>query len=264
MIRSEFLGLTLIAFFAFSCNSKQSQPPANPKTSDNQQLPALPKVISIADFADSLQPKTILLNKMPKPLSITIPSKEGGFYTRKYKNGDTIKVMLKPPAKKMLAFLMDEKGKPVKDAAGKPFIREVGGHSNFTNYTSDDGLALNGVNCFIMDKAGNLWFGTQGGGASRYDGKSFTNFSTTQGLVDNTILCLFLDKAGNIWFGTSLGPSKYDGSAFTNFTIDGGAPMQCGQFPRIKKAICGLAPWAGASANTMGNLLSIILLRKGS
>ena len=47
---------------------------------------------------------------MPKPLTVVIPSKEGGFYNRKYGNGDTVKVMLKPPVKKMLAGLMDEKG----------------------------------------------------------------------------------------------------------------------------------------------------------
>jgi ligand-binding sensor domain-containing protein/signal transduction histidine kinase len=162
---------------------------------------------------------------VPGPLTVSVPVKEGGFYTVKRSNGDISKVVLKPPAKKMLAVLMDEKGVPVKDAAGNPFIMGSGGISNFTNFTSDDGLALDYVNCSMMDKVGGLWFGTQGGGASRYDGQSFTNFSTTQGLAYNSVLCLFQDMAGNIWFGTQAGgASKYDGKTFTSFTTARGLP----------------------------------------
>jgi len=92
-----------------------------------------------------------------------------------------------------------------------------------------------------MDKTGNLWFGTQGGGVSRYDGnrveaiergdtiaqrtqqdlkkingklvKSFTNFTTAQGLANNTVLSITEDKTGNLWFGTDGGGvSRYDGN----------------------------------------------------
>ncbi len=35
----------------------------------------------------------------------------------------------------------------------------------------------NTVLSITEDKTGNLWFGTSGGGVSRYDGKSFTNFT---------------------------------------------------------------------------------------
>jgi len=219
MIRLQFMYLTIIAFFAYSCNSRQTQPPASGKPSDEQQRPVPPKLINIVGLPDSLQPKTMFLAKLPRPLTIPIPVKKGSFYTVKRPDGDISKIMLKSPEKKMLAVLRDEKGVPVKDAAGNPFIMGSGGISNFTNFTSDDGLALDYVNCSMMDNAGNLWFGTQGGGASRYDGKSFTNFSTTQGLAYNSVLCLFQDKAGNIWFGTQAGgASKYDGKTITSFT----------------------------------------------
>jgi ligand-binding sensor domain-containing protein/signal transduction histidine kinase len=225
MRKSDFIVLALCAFFIFSCNSIPSNPSTSNKKADVAKPFAAPRMISIAGLPDSLQPKTISLDKMPKPLKITVPKKEGGFYNRKYANGDFSKIMLSPPAKKMVVVLLDEKGRPVKDKAGKSFVMGAGGHSNFTNFNSDDGLALNGVNCSMLDRDGNLWFGTQGGGASKYDGKSFTTFSTTQGLRDGTVTSLYQDRAGNIWMATqSGGASKYDGSGLTNFTIAQGLP----------------------------------------
>ncbi len=60
----------------------------------------------------------------------------------------------------------------------------------------------------LEDKTGNLWFGTYGGGVSRYDGKSFTNFTDKEGLANNAVLNLLQDKQGNIWFGTRKGLSR--------------------------------------------------------
>ena len=64
-----------------------------------------------------------------------------------------------------------------------------GGKSNFTNFTTNNGLALDAVSCSVIDRFGNLWFGTFGGGVSRYDGKSFTSFTIptiTNGAEPNT------------------------------------------------------------------------------
>ena len=72
------------------------------------------------------------------------------------------------------------------------------------------------------DKEGNLWFGTDGFGISKYNGKTFTNYTMEDGLCDNTINELMLDSKGNLWIGTYWGGvSKYDGEKFTNFTKDG-------------------------------------------
>ena len=217
MVRSGYLALTLIAFFAYSCKPNHPEPAADDKSDSLLSFPA-PRRINMADLPDSQQPRQLWLDKAPKPLTVKIPSKAGGFYLKKLSNGDTVKVMLKPPEKKMLAVMRDEKGVPLKDRAGNTIRIGEGGNSNFTNFTSDDGLALNAITCSIMDQAGNLWFGTQGGGVSRYDGKSFTNYSTTQGLCDNLVTCLCQDKEGNFWFGTfGRGVSKYDGKTFTSF-----------------------------------------------
>ncbi|HWY11976.1 MAG TPA: two-component regulator propeller domain-containing protein, partial [Bacteroidia bacterium] len=70
---------------------------------------------------------------------------------------------------------------------------------------------------------GNLWFGTYGGGVSRYDGKFFTNFTTAQGLANNIVVSITEDKTGNLWFGTQGGGiSRYDGKSFTSFTTEQG------------------------------------------
>jgi ligand-binding sensor domain-containing protein/class 3 adenylate cyclase len=109
-------------------------------------------------------------------------------------------------------------------AAGKPEVKpnpnsDSLGAPTFTNYNTEQGLALSSINCGYRDKTGNLWFGTDGGGVSRYDGKSFTNFTTAQGLVSNAVYSIVEDKTGNLWFATGGGGvSRYDGKSFTNFT----------------------------------------------
>ena len=96
---------------------------------------------------------------------------------------------------------------------------------SFTNYTTTQGLANNKVISILVDRAGNLWFGTNGGGVSRYNGKSFTNFTTAEGLAHNTVLSITEDKMGNIWFGTDGGGiSRFDGRTFTNYTTVNGLP----------------------------------------
>lgn len=96
---------------------------------------------------------------------------------------------------------------------------EAQGRGLFTTYNTDDGLSLDQINCSYRDRKGNIWFGTNGGGVSKYDGHSFTNFTTSQGLAYNLIWCIKEDRAGNIWIGTDGGGvSCYNGSYFKNFT----------------------------------------------
>lgn len=94
---------------------------------------------------------------------------------------------------------------------------------NFTNFNTEQGLALSSISCGIIDQRGNLWFGTFGGGVSRFDGKQFTTFTTANGLVNNTIWSAFEDSKGNLWFGSDGGGvSKFDGNKFVSYSTKEG------------------------------------------
>jgi ligand-binding sensor domain-containing protein/serine phosphatase RsbU (regulator of sigma subunit) len=101
---------------------------------------------------------------------------------------------------------------------------------SFTTFTEKEGLSNNYVMSILEDKTGNLWFGTNGGGVCRYDGRhiasgtvgervgSFTTFTEKEGLSNNYVMSILEDKTGNLWFGTNGGVCRYDGKFFTNFT----------------------------------------------
>jgi len=219
--------LFIIVLFFYSSCSNNSEPTSEQPKQEQQDSVSAPQITVIANLADNNKPKVIFLEKTPRPQTITIPLTSEQAQGKKciWRWGkDTIEraneIPLAPLETKLLQVLKNKKGEVIKDKDGNPFILgEAGGVSNFTNYTTDLGLALDAIGCGFRDKAGNLWFGTQGGGVSRYDGKSFTNYTTAQGLANNTVWSITEDKAGNLWFGTyGGGVSRYDGKSFTNYT----------------------------------------------
>jgi ligand-binding sensor domain-containing protein len=75
------------------------------------------------------------------------------------------------------------------------------------------------IGCAMQDKAGNLWFGTNGEGLFRYDGKTFTKFTEKDGLDHHLIYSLMQDETGNIWVGTKTGLCRYNGKTFTKVLL---------------------------------------------
>ena len=79
----------------------------------------------------------------------------------------------------------------------------------------------------IEDKQGNIWFGRDGLGASKFDGTSFTHFTQKDGLCSNNVSEIVEDKQGNIWFACLSydlpkpikegGLCRYDGKTFTKY-----------------------------------------------
>ncbi|HLF65513.1 MAG TPA: two-component regulator propeller domain-containing protein [Saprospiraceae bacterium] len=77
------------------------------------------------------------------------------------------------------------------------------------------------------DSKGNIWFGRDGFGACKFDGKAFTHFTTKDGLCSNNVANIAEDKHGNIWFGCISsdfpeyidegGLNRYDGATFTKY-----------------------------------------------
>jgi streptogramin lyase/two-component sensor histidine kinase len=81
-------------------------------------------------------------------------------------------------------------------------------------------LSSDKVTSVLEDRSGTLWFGTNGGGACRYDGNLFTHFTTVQGLAYNEVKGIAEDKAGNLWLATwGGGVSRYDGKKFENYSL---------------------------------------------
>ena len=132
--------------------------------------------------AQTVPPKVTLPDTCPKPRVIQVPKTTGGSYIIKTSSGDRT-INLSAP-----------KINPALPPA-----------ENFTNFNTEQGLALSSIACGFKDKSGNLWFGTNGGGVSRYDGKSFTSFTTAQGLADDVVYSVIEDKQQNIVIGTNLG-----------------------------------------------------------
>jgi two-component system, sensor histidine kinase ChiS len=75
----------------------------------------------------------------------------------------------------------------------------------------------------VEDQMGRLWFGTNRGGISCFDGQEFKVFTSTDGLVPGIIGYGLEDQRGNLWFGSlDGGVARYDGHEFANFTaVDG-------------------------------------------
>ncbi|MES2691542.1 MAG: two-component regulator propeller domain-containing protein [Bacteroidota bacterium] len=67
----------------------------------------------------------------------------------------------------------------------------------------------------FQDKDDHYWFGSNGKGVYRYDGKTLLRFSTTDGLLNDSIRGIQQDKAGNIFITSMGGISKFDGQQFT-------------------------------------------------
>ncbi|MBK9937638.1 MAG: hypothetical protein IPP02_04470 [Chitinophagaceae bacterium] len=82
----------------------------------------------------------------------------------------------------------------------------------------DQGLSYSYVYAICEDKKGNLWFGLDGTGLSKYDGINFTNYSVKQGLSHNIVISVVEDSSNNLWIGGHGGVSCFDGKNFTQYT----------------------------------------------
>jgi ligand-binding sensor domain-containing protein len=67
-----------------------------------------------------------------------------------------------------------------------------------------------------------VWAGTWGGGASRFDGKAWHNLTSADGLAGNVVYSLAQDKDGGMWFGTDHGLSYFDGKHWQTFNRENG------------------------------------------
>lgn len=102
------------------------------------------------------------------------------------------------------------------------FHRMQGQTYNFVNYTVENGLSQQQVLAVCQDRTGVMWFGTNGGGITKYDGNSYEYITDKNGLGDNVIYSIVEDKRGRILIGTNSGVTIYDRKIFKNYTTQNG------------------------------------------
>lgn len=76
---------------------------------------------------------------------------------------------------------------------------------NYFQYNIKDGLPQSQVYCIAEDRYGYVWFGTQGGGLAKYDGKTFQVISGQQGLGSTYINSICFDDNNIAYIGTNKG-----------------------------------------------------------
>ncbi len=99
-----------------------------------------------------------------------------------------------------------------------------GGH--FINYTREHGLSDTSVRAIAEDNAGNLWVGSESGGAMKITRRGFTSYSETDGLEYSRIAALGEDRDGGFFVVTrslqvdAFHIHRFDGRRFENVRIN--------------------------------------------
>ena len=82
----------------------------------------------------------------------------------------------------------------------------------FEHLTMVNGLSSDIINCFLKDRNGFLWIGTENG-LNKFDGYTFKIYKNipqdSTSLIDDAVTSLLQDKHGNIWVGTKGGLVQY-------------------------------------------------------
>jgi len=84
-------------------------------------------------------------------------------------------------------------------------------HDLVNTFTREQGLANEYVFGMHIDSQGNRWFGTNGGGISRYSpAQEWKTFFPMHGLADYWVYTFTEQADGTLWIGTWAGLNKYD------------------------------------------------------
>jgi len=115
----------------------------------------------------------------------------------------------------------------------------------------------NQVMAVLEDQYGDLWFGTNGAGVYRYDGKTFQQYLSDVGMFyedgqqHNIILSMAEDLNNDIWFSSLShgGVSRFDGKEFTHYVNE-----LSDDFVRVVFCDSKGKIWIGTHGNQNGGL----------
>jgi ligand-binding sensor domain-containing protein/two-component sensor histidine kinase len=105
-----------------------------------------------------------------------------------------------------------------------PDARPDGSH--FINYTREHGLSDIGIRTIVEDHDGNLWIGSESGGAMKITRRGFTSYSEADGLEHGRIAAIGEDRNGELFVVTNSpkAPSyhihRFDGRRFENTRVN--------------------------------------------
>ena len=126
---NKFLIPFLYILHLFSCNNRQERKADNISSNAKQDTFAPLQITRLVDLHDSLQPQIFALESMPIPVKLAVPNSTGSSYSKTNSKGEVTKINLEAPINKNLAILQNQKGEPILDSEGKPFIMGNGGES---------------------------------------------------------------------------------------------------------------------------------------
>ena len=69
-----------------------------------------------------------------------------------------------------------------------------------------------------VDRKGDVWVGTWGGGLSHFDGKQWVSYTTVEGLPGNHVFMLHQDSKAQMWIGTNNGLALWQNGKFKTMT----------------------------------------------
>ncbi len=164
----RIVALLFLSFVFSACIHKQQNKPSEDRP--------IVEAVGISPRVDTLKTaKVTYLDACPKPVSVVIPAGTTGHLAPAGNSRQN------SPEQKTAGFL-----------------------AHMTTYSSEQGL-YGLISEIMCDHNGNMWFGTDGGGVIRYDGRSFTNYTTAHGLGSNTVRSMAESPNGDLWFGTDGG-----------------------------------------------------------
>jgi signal transduction histidine kinase/DNA-binding response OmpR family regulator/ligand-binding sensor domain-containing protein len=185
---------------------------------------------SSASFAKEVVPAGILFHEAAKTSPLTVLSDaRGRFRFPKVRPGRyTLRAHV--PG----GFAEWEQGRelsvePEQQLAKLDFTLAPFKQGRWKNYAHQDGLPGDNVTAVYQAADGALWFGSEFGGAARFDGRQFSKVTTADGLpAKSEISAINEDEGGRMWFGTANGLCLYDpkaaASRVTVFTTAHGLP----------------------------------------
>ncbi len=99
-----------------------------------------------------------------------------------------------------------------------PFRSKDEAMANIQYLDVEQGLPMSYITSLIQDSKGNIWFGTDGLGISKYDGVRIINYPLKEALAGSPVTSLTEDHKGNIWIGSNNGLTIFDGTGIFHFT----------------------------------------------